>query len=391
MSCILPFINLEARTDGTMSVCCIMQEHALKEDGTEYNLANGDTLSDVKKSKWLKRLQRDFEAGKRPDACANCWNEEKAGIQSKRLRENVYWQDFLGQKKLPTLSMDLKLGNICNSKCRICSSFASSQWVAEEIKWEPETAELKKLVNKKGAWPNTNDNFWEDIDNHLEHVRKLEFFGGEPFLIEKGFKILEKCIDKGIAHKISLSYNTNGSIYPEKFIHLWKHFNVVEIFFSIDDVYDRFEYIRHPGNFEEVIGNLQKFLALRDNKTAGNFEIGIFQTISVYNICNLYDLTKYIREFIDLKIPIHYNMVFTPEHNSPKMLPKEVKEYITKKYTPCTDYVQRTLDFMNGEHYEELALQTFVGMTKFSDQIRNEKFAETFPELHELLKDYRYD
>ena len=175
MSCILPFINLEARTDGTMSVCCIMQEHALKEDGTEYNLANGDTLSDVKKSKWLKRLQRDFEAGKRPDACANCWNEEKAGIQSKRLRENVYWQDFLGQKKLPTLSMDLKLGNICNSKCRICSSFASSQWVAEEIKWEPETAELKKLVNKKGAWPNTNDNFWEDIDNHLEHVRKLEF------------------------------------------------------------------------------------------------------------------------------------------------------------------------------------------------------------------------
>ena len=36
-----------------------MQEFK-KDDGTEFNLANGDTLSDVKKSKWLKELQRDF-------------------------------------------------------------------------------------------------------------------------------------------------------------------------------------------------------------------------------------------------------------------------------------------------------------------------------------------
>ena len=60
MSCVLPFINLEARTDGTMAVCCIMQESAKKEDGTEYNLANGDTLSDVKNSKWLSTLQQKF-------------------------------------------------------------------------------------------------------------------------------------------------------------------------------------------------------------------------------------------------------------------------------------------------------------------------------------------
>ena len=50
MSCPLPFINLEARTDGTMSVCCIMQEHARKSDGTAFNLAQGDTFTDVRRS-----------------------------------------------------------------------------------------------------------------------------------------------------------------------------------------------------------------------------------------------------------------------------------------------------------------------------------------------------
>ena len=109
MSCILPFINLEARTDGTMSVCCIMQESAKKEDGTEFNLANGDTLSDVKNSNWLKSIQDQFLKNEKLDACKNCWHEEKAGIQSKRLRENSYW----GQNFTPGIkALDLKLGNI---------------------------------------------------------------------------------------------------------------------------------------------------------------------------------------------------------------------------------------------------------------------------------------
>ena len=127
-------MNLEARTDGTMAVCCIMQESAKKEDGTEYNLANGDTLSDVKNSKWLKDLQNKFSNNEKIEACKNCWHEEEAGIQSKRLRENLYW----GENFTPGVkALDLKLGNICNSKCRICSSFASSLWAAEEIKLNP--------------------------------------------------------------------------------------------------------------------------------------------------------------------------------------------------------------------------------------------------------------
>ena len=41
-------------------------------------------------------------------------------------------------------------------------------------------------------WPQTNDDFWTDLDQHLEHVEKLEFYGGEPLLIDKHFEILQK-------------------------------------------------------------------------------------------------------------------------------------------------------------------------------------------------------
>jgi MoaA/NifB/PqqE/SkfB family radical SAM enzyme len=378
MSCILPFINLEARTDGTMAVCCIMQESAKKDDGTEFNLANGDTLSDVKNSKWLKATQQKFLKNEKLEACNNCWHEEKAGIQSKRLRENFYWgEDFTSNTK----ALDLKLGNICNSKCRICSSFASSQWAAEEIKINPNNEGAKKF-NKLGMWPKTNEHFWKDIDTHLQNIEKLEFFGGEPLMIERHYEILERCVELGIAKKISLSYNTNGSIFPEDKIQLWEQFKKVEIFLSIDDINERFEYIRFPGNFTEVITNLGHFSKL--NKDI--FSIGIFQTISIFNIMHMTELTTFIdRHFED--IDIHYNMVFTPSHISPKVLPRRIKKKLNSLYKENNaDHVNNTLKFMNGEQYPKEEYVNFLIQTKQIDKFRKEQFEKVFPDLFKFIE-----
>lgn len=378
MSCILPFINLEARTDGTMSVCCIMQESAKKDDGTEFNLANGDTLSDVKNSQWLKNIQHKFLNNTKLKACNNCWHEEEAGIQSKRLRENFYW----GDNFTPNLkALDLKLGNICNSKCRICSSFASSQWAAEEIKINPNNEGAKKF-NKLGMWPKTNENFWEDIDNHLQNIEKLEFFGGEPLMIERHYEILERCVELGVAKNISLSYNTNGSIFPQDKIALWEQFKKVEIFLSIDDINERFEYIRFPGNFAEVITNLGHFSKLNPDI----FSIGIFQTISIFNIMHMTELTDFISKHFD-EINIHYNMVFTPSHISPKVLPKRVKEKINILYGENNaDHVNNTLKFMNGEQYNSSEFTNFLIQTKQIDKFRKEQFDKVFPKFFKLIE-----
>ena len=65
-------------------------------------------------------------------------------------------------------------------------------------------------------------------------------------MIERHFDILEKCVEFGIAKDITLAYNTNGSIFPQDKIELWEQFKKVEIFVSIDDISERFEYIRFP-------------------------------------------------------------------------------------------------------------------------------------------------
>ena len=59
--------------------------------------------------------------------------------------------------------------------------------------------------------------------------------------------------------------------FHEEKVHLWKHFRKVQIFFSIDDVEERFNYIRHPGKFNEVFENIEKF-----TKLEGNIEFAIF-------------------------------------------------------------------------------------------------------------------
>ena len=67
-------------------------------------------------------------------------------------------------------------------------------------------------------------------------------------LIKRHFDILQTLVDKGRAKDISISYNTNGSIYPKDYIDLWKQFKSVQVFFSVDGVGERFNYIRHPNS-----------------------------------------------------------------------------------------------------------------------------------------------
>jgi len=375
--CILPWINQEARTNGEVGVCCVMQETA-----PGINLADGNTLKDAWDSEWLAKLKADFLAGEKPKACYNCWNEEDAGIESKRLRELKKFPHHLDNlEHAKPKSMDLKLGNICNTKCRICTGFASSQWVPEEIERDGDSNQFAHLMGRLGRWPELNEKFWDDLESQIEEVESLEFFGGEPFLIKRHFDILQTLADKGRAKDISLSYNTNGSIYPEQHIELLQQFKDVQVFFSIDGVGERFNYIRHPQDFNEVMQNYWKF------KNTSGIRTNIFYTVSLFNIMYMDELLNYSLEH-NLDSEIHFNMVYVPHHISPKALPLKVKQAITDKFRTHNDHrIQSTLNFMNQEHYEGY-MDEFVRQTSFSDKYRNESFAETFPELWEHMETF---
>jgi len=346
------------------------------------DLANGSTLKDAWDSEWLADLKTDFLAGEKPKACFNCWNEEDAGIESKRLREVKKFAHHIEDlEHLKPKSMDLKLGNICNTKCRICTSFASSQWVPEEQERDGDTNHFARIMAKQGRWPELNEKFWDDLESQIEDVESLEFFGGEPFLIKRHFDILQSLVDKGRAKDISISYNTNGSIYPAHAIELWKQFKKVQIFFSIDGVGKQFNYIRHPQQFDEVIDNFHKF------NQHDFLQLNIFYTVGLFNVMYMDEILTWQQDN-NIDCGIHFNMVYEPKHVSPKALPKKVKQAITDKLRGHTDpRIQTTLKYMNQEDYVGY-MDEFTRQTMFSDKYRNESIAETFPELWEHLKPF---
>jgi len=303
-------------------------------------------------------------------------------MESKRLRELTKFSSHIDNVDNITKpkSMDLKLGSICNTKCRICTSFASSQWVPEEIERDGDTNQFAHIMGRLGRWPELNEKFWEDIENQIEEVESLEFFGGEPFLIKRHFDILQTLVDKGRAKDISISYNTNGSIYPAHAIDLWKEFKEVQVFFSVDGVGERFNYIRHPQQFDEVMENFWKF------KQHDWLKVNLFYTVGLFNVMYMDDMLNYHRDN-NMDCDIHFNTVYEPKHVSAKALPKNAKDAITEKFKGHNDpRIQNMLNYMNQEDYEGY-MDEFVRQTNFSDKYRGESFAKTFPELYIHLEE----
>ena len=145
---------------------------------------------------------------------------------------------------------------------------------------------------KAGAWPRDNPNFWHEIDRVIDHIRYIEFTGGEPFMIREHFDMLRSLVDRGVAGAIEIHYNTNGTQWPEGAEDIWRHFKTVEIAFSIDDVGERFEYQRSNAIWSEVCDNVKRFQALRARYS--NIRLQVCCTVNIFNVLYLEEVASWI-------------------------------------------------------------------------------------------------
>jgi MoaA/NifB/PqqE/SkfB family radical SAM enzyme len=292
------------------------------------------------------------------------------------------------EKNINTLyELTMRLGNICNLKCRICNEISSSQWSNEKIKENknnPTAIERLKKINQLGQWPRQSVKYFEDLDSVLENIRFFEFTGGEPLLIEEQFAVLKKCIDAGSASKIEVHYNTNGTVYPENAIkNIWPNFKRIELAFSIDDVGSRFEYQRHPAVWKDVKENIYKI------KSAGmnNLSIQICTTINVMNILYLNEIEQFVKELnLDFW---HINILHEPSEFDVQRIPQAIKEKINNKFKNHIKSKEITvaLDYMNNQNYviTDWKEKLMYKLTTV-DGKRGEKFEKTFPELYSLIQ-----
>jgi MoaA/NifB/PqqE/SkfB family radical SAM enzyme len=390
--CVLPWVSIEASPIGTVRPCCLADDEIVDNQGNKFELATAN-FKDIQDSNSMQELREQFLTGKQPQTCRKCWNEERAGRTSKRmhtldrLKHMLPDQEWTTDAK-PLMFLDLKLGNICNLKCRICGSWSSSQFAAEEIAWAPREEQKQTYayqMMRAGAWPRENTQFWKEINTVLDDIRYIEFTGGEPFMIQEHFAMLQGIIDRGIAHQVEIHYNTNGTHYPESAPEIWRHFKTVEIALSIDDVAERFEYQRTNAEWTEVLKNVARFKQLRTELS--NIQLQCCTTVNVFNIRYL----KHIADWIDYQgfDFVYWNIMHDAWYFSISTLPESAKVGITAYIDNCNppdrfrEEFVRIRDFMNrGASNDGFMLRMKIADL---DRKRNQNFANVCPEMAALI------
>jgi MoaA/NifB/PqqE/SkfB family radical SAM enzyme len=340
----------------------------------------------------MQLLRRDFLYGHKPATCQRCWDEEAAGRTSKRINSKIRLKDYVNSIDFNDLNpnslwfIDLKLGNICNLKCRICGSWSSSKWAKEEIDYVPGLENRKEHLAYKflqdGAWPRENPQFWENLKILLPNIRYFEFTGGEPFLIEQHFELLRYAVDNNYSKNIEIHYNTNGTVLPDGY-RLWSHFKHVEVAFSIDNTGPRFEYERYGANWEEVNRNLKQFTELRDAK----FSTQLCLTVNIQNVYYLPEICDWIQD--QIFDHVYFNMLHDPWHMCISSMTPAAQELVIdrlehhkfhSKY--CAEILRIVQFIKNGQGSDG---QEFLSKMKTTDQYREQSFVDTHLEIAKAM------
>ena len=396
--CVLPWVSLEASPIGTVRPCCLADDELVDDNGTKFSLLTADFAS-IQNSQAMTQLRQDFLDAKRPQTCRKCWNEERAGRTSKRMHtlDRMKHMGISGEwttDAKPLMFLDLKLGNICNLKCRICGSWSSSQFATEELADMPLDQDKKKSfpyqMLRAGAWPRENESFWTEIDACLNDIRYIEFTGGEPFMIDQHFDMLQGIVDRGIAHQVEIHYNTNGTQWPERGPNIWRHFKTVEVAFSIDDVGARFEYQRTNADWAVVLDTITSFQYLRSQLP--NLRLQCCSTVNVFNVRYIDQLAHWIAlQQFDF---MYWNMMHDAWYFSIATLPVSAKASITDHLrsadVPARYRVEfdRIIDFMNNG----ASTDGFMTNMKIRDldRKRQQNLRDVSPELADILN-YDYN
>ena len=390
--CILPWVSVETSPIGTLRPCCLAEDEIVDTNDRKFDIKQ-DTIDSARTSEYMNNLRREFLNGNKPETCKKCWAVEDSGGKSKReytleRLEHMGISDEWTQDAKPLMFIDFKLGNICNLKCRICGSWSSSSYATEELQEFPKSLQKSSFPYKmieQGRWPRESESFWQEMSDNVDNIRYLEFTGGEPFMIQEHFDFLQTLVDKGVASNIEIHYNTNGTQYPEKNLDIWRHFKLVEVAFSIDDVEERFEYQRKNAKWEEVNENIQKFKRLKQE--FGNITLQCCSTVNVFNVFYLEELGRWIdRQDFDF---VYWNMLHEIWYNSVASLHPAVKLKAEARLALVSNHNKHKKDFLNVIKFmansKGYANRELLESIRKHDDLRDENLWDHHPELAEAI------
>lgn len=409
----MPFIHQNIKHEGKVGACWRYPDRI-----GDYRT---QTLEEIWNSEQTRELRRALLNGERPTGCRSCWDFEDSGVASTRQTCNeTYSQSYKidfdeviskvdDEYRMPyePRTIEIRFDNTCNLRCRHCSPTYSSQWEVLAFK-DPE---VKSFFTKHGAGRLEKKHIslpaesFDQFKKAIPHLREVLIAGGEPLQQKRHWEMIEAMEQH--AHNITLSYNSNLvslGIADWNVLDHWPKFKKVILRVSIDGDDHMFSYFRTNGDINKVIENVQKLHALK------NVEMSLTTTVSIYNISRLVNIVKFVNKAGGL---FHTSIVQYPKAINPKILPKDIKDAITRQWSDFKEIIDEpelweheqwqseklknqqkrriirygdyVIDYMNAEDYSA-DLSEAAEYIKFMDTQNSTDFAAVYPELADIVR-----
>ncbi|MEM7645524.1 MAG: twitch domain-containing radical SAM protein, partial [Pseudomonadota bacterium] len=277
--------------------------------------------------------------GQRPDECRYCWDVEDNGDWSDRFHksaESVY-QDFFqevvnsgtGATINPSF-LEIAFENTCQFRCAYCSPIHSSSWQKEILQWGnyPTWGHRINSRQHRKKWPSSSiekenrlKKFWAWWPTLRHDLRYLRVTGGEPFLTQHTFRLIDHLIDEK-APNLQFAVNTNLGFDPivlkkltERMTALQESVQHFLIFSSLDTWGPQAEYIRFGLDLQLFKKNVETILTKAKRPLTFCFMI----TVNNLSLPHLRELLEYIVE-LKRKFPQHAIEIDSPHLVHPEYL-----------------------------------------------------------------------
>jgi len=291
---------------------------------------NSQTIKEILHGSALQEVRQTLRAGRPHDRyCHNCVQAERYGRSERDWHNRINPGFDAGQasdvEHHPVL-IDIRWNTTCNFSCNYCNEHSSSQW-----------ASLKQLSVQSGTRP-----YYEQVCDYLEqhqsHIKKVALIGGEPLLLKENERLLDAIpmdCQVDVITNLGVDLSTNR-IFAKLAQRRRVGWNI-----SIDNISDRFEYVRYGGTWNQIEQNIQ---AIQD--CAGH-RLGIHPLYNIYNATRLSELISWAQ---DTNVPVHWQSLYHPAYLDPLQLGPDVRQLALKE-------LQTVLSSHNLDHAQRNFLQ----------------------------------
>ena len=291
--CAAPWRGLHINPRGDVKTCCAGNPNMLGNLNTQ-------TIDQILNSDLMAEIRTSLSQGKPHEYCSNCVRAERFGADSERQWHNNVNPNFdyatAGDQYHYPVIVDVRWNTTCNLSCNYCGTACSSKW-----------ASIKGIPFKSGARP-YYDSVCDFIEQHYEHIHEVALVGGEPLLLPENERLLDVIPDTAI---VTLITNLNVNLQTNKIFRKLAERSRVGWSMSFDNIGDRFEYVRHGGDWTVLQENLNTIQGLM--KSQGQWG-GVHAVYSIYNATRLVEFRQFVES---AGATVLWQNLFQPDYLDP--------------------------------------------------------------------------